>query len=67
MLLLIVLVDKRVGSEGKAPLYALCAIFAASVVVSHYALAFIFIAYLVVAWLLLFLVDNPATFFGFQK
>ena len=60
VLLLIVLVDKRVGSEGKAPLYALCAIFAASVVVSHYALAFIFIAYLVVAWLLLFLVDNPA-------
>ncbi len=60
VLLLIVLVDKRVGSEGKAPLYALCAIFAASVVVSHYALAIIFIAYLVVAWLLLFLVDNPA-------
>jgi uncharacterized membrane protein len=60
VLLLIVLVDKRVGSGGKAPLYALCAIFAASVVVSHYALAFIFIAYLVVAWLLLFLVDNPA-------
>jgi uncharacterized membrane protein len=61
VLLLILLVDKRVGSEaGKSPLYALCAIFAASVVVSHYALALIFIAYLVVAWLVLFVVDNPA-------
>ena len=61
VLLLILLVDKRVGSEaGKLSLYALCAIFAAAVVVSHYALAFIFITYLVVAWLVLFLVDNPA-------
>jgi len=61
VLLLILLVDKRVGLEaGKSPLYALCAIFAASVVVSHYALALIFITYLVVAWLVLFLVDNPA-------
>ena len=61
VLLLILLVDKRVGSgAGKAPLYAFTALFAASVVVSHYALAFIFIAYLVVAWLVLFLVDNPA-------
>jgi uncharacterized membrane protein len=61
VLLLILLVDKRVGSgAGKAPLYALYAVFAASLVVSHYALALIFIAYLVVAWLVLFLVDNPA-------
>jgi uncharacterized membrane protein len=61
VLFLILLIDKRVGSgAGKAPLYAFTALFAASVVVSHYALAFIFIAYLVVAWLVLFLVDNPA-------
>ncbi len=61
VLLLILLVDKRIDSEaGKAPLYALYAIFAASVVVSHYALALIFLTYLVVAWLVLFLVDNPA-------
>jgi len=60
VLLLILLVDKRVGSERKAPLYVFYAIFAACIVVSHYALALIFIAYLVVAWLLLFLVDNPA-------
>jgi uncharacterized membrane protein len=61
VLLLILLVDKRVGSgAGKAPLYTLYAIFAASVIVSHYALALIFITFLVVAWLVLFLVDNPA-------
>ncbi|HYC20642.1 MAG TPA: DUF2206 domain-containing protein [Candidatus Bathyarchaeia archaeon] len=61
VLLLMLLVDKRVGSEaGKPLLYTICAIFAASVVVSHYALALIFITYLVVAWLMLFLVDNPA-------
>jgi uncharacterized membrane protein len=61
VLLLILLVDKGVGSAtGKARLYALYAVFAASVVVSHYALALIFTAYLVVAWLVLFLVDNPA-------
>jgi uncharacterized membrane protein len=61
VLLLILLVDKGVGpAAGKERLYALYAVFAASVVVSHYALALIFIAYLVVAWLVLFLVDNPA-------
>jgi uncharacterized membrane protein len=61
VLLLILLVDKGVGgAAGKARLYALYTIFAVSVIVSHYALAFIFIGYLVVAWLLLFLVDNPA-------
>jgi uncharacterized membrane protein len=61
VLLLILLVDKGVGrAAGKARLYALYAVFAASVVVSHYALAFIFIVYLVVAWLVLFLIDNPA-------
>jgi uncharacterized membrane protein len=61
ILLLILLVDKGVGpSAGKARLYVLYAVFAASVVVSHYALALIFTAYLVVAWLVLFLVDNPA-------
>ena len=61
VLLLILLVDKGVGSAaGKTRLYALCAVFAASVVVSHYAVALIFITYLVVAWLVLFLVDNPA-------
>ena len=61
VLLLILLVDKGVGrSAGTARLYALCAVFAASLVVSHYGLALIFIVYLVVAWLALFLIDNPA-------
>jgi len=61
VLLLILLVDKSVGpAAGKARLYALYAVFAASVVVSHYAVALIFIVYLVVAWLVLFLIDNPA-------
>jgi uncharacterized membrane protein len=61
VLLLILLVDKGVGpAAGKARLYALYAVFAVSVVVSHYAVALIFITYLVVAWLVLFLVDNPA-------
>jgi uncharacterized membrane protein len=61
VLLLILLVDKGVGpGAGKARLYALYAVFAIGVVVSHYAVALIFIAYLVVAWLVLFLIDNPA-------
>ena len=61
VLLLILLVDKGVGrSAGTARLYALCAVFAAALVVSHYGLALIFIVYLVVAWLALFLIDNPA-------
>jgi uncharacterized membrane protein len=61
VLLLILLVDKAVGSAaGNSRLYALYAVFAASVVVSHYGVALIFITYLVVAWLVLFLVDNPA-------
>jgi uncharacterized membrane protein len=61
VLLLILLVDKGVGrSAGTARLYALCAVFAAALVVSHYGLALIFIVYLVVAWLVLFLIDNPA-------
>ena len=61
VLLLILLVDKGIGrAPGKARLYALYAVFAASVVVSHYGLALIFIVYLVVAWLVLFLFDNPA-------
>ncbi|MFZ0011418.1 MAG: DUF2206 domain-containing protein [Halobacteriota archaeon] len=61
VLLVILLIDKSLGSAaGKARLYALYAVFAASLVVSHYALALVFIAYLVVAWLVLFVVDNPA-------
>jgi uncharacterized membrane protein len=61
VLLLILLVDKGVGpGAGKARLYALYAVFAIGVVVSHYAVALIFIAYFIVAWLVLFLVDNPA-------
>ena len=61
VLLLILLVDKGVGpGAGKARLYGLYAVFAIGVVVSHYSVALIFIAYLVVAWLVLFLVDNPA-------
>jgi uncharacterized membrane protein len=61
VLLLILLVDKSVGpAGGKTRLYALYAVFAAGVIVSHYALALVFISYLIAAWLALFLVDNPA-------
>ncbi len=61
VLLLIVLVDKRIGaSTTKAPVYIVGALFAASLIVSHYALAIIALVYLVVAWLLVFLIDNPA-------
>ena len=61
VLLLLVFVSKDLKpATGNATLYALSAVFAASLIVSHYALAFILLAYLVLAWLLLFLFDNPA-------
>ena len=59
-LLLILTVDKYRSMPEKKRVYALHAIFAASLVVSHYALAVIYLIYIVIAWLLLFLVDNPA-------
>lgn len=61
VLLLIVLVDKRIGaSTGKIPVYIVGALCAASLIVSHYALAIVALVYLVIAWLLIFLIDNPA-------
>jgi uncharacterized membrane protein len=60
VLLLILIVDKYQSAPEKKRAYALYAIFAISLVVSHYALAVIFLAYAVIAWLLLFLVENPA-------
>jgi len=60
VLLLVLTVDKYRSVAEKRRVYVLFAIFAGSLVVSHYALAFIYLAYVSVAWLLLFLVDNPA-------
>ncbi len=60
-LLLVVLVDKRIGtSRKKGPVYVVGALFSASLIVSHYALAIIALVYLAIAWLLIFLIDNPA-------
>jgi uncharacterized membrane protein len=60
VLLLILIVDKYQSAPEKKRTHTLYAIFAISLIVSHYALAVIFLAYAVIAWLLLFLVDNPA-------
>jgi uncharacterized membrane protein len=60
VLLLILIVDKYRSAPEKKRVYTLYVIFALSLVVSHYALAVMFLAYAVIAWLLLFLVDNPA-------
>ena len=60
VLLLVVTVDKYRSREEKKRVYTLYGIFAVSLVVSHYSLAFIYLIYLVIAWLLLFLIDNPA-------
>jgi len=60
VLLLILTVEKYRSAAEKRRVYALFAVFAGSLIVSHYALALIYLAYISVAWLLLFLVDNPA-------
>jgi uncharacterized membrane protein len=60
VLLLILTVDKYRSAVEKRRAYALFAVFASSLVVSHYALALIYLAYVTIAWILLFLVDNPA-------
>ncbi len=60
VLLLVVTVDKYRSQEEKKRVYILYGIFAISLVAAHYTLAFIYLIYLVIAWLLLFLIDNPA-------
>ncbi len=60
VLLLILTVDKYRSAVEKRRVYVLFAVFAGSLVLSHYALALIYLAYISVAWLVLFLVDNPA-------
>ncbi|MGZ4864053.1 MAG: DUF2206 domain-containing protein [Halobacteriota archaeon] len=60
VLLLVLTVDKYRSVTEKRRVYVLFVAFASSLIVSHYALAFIYLAYISVAWLLLFLVDNPA-------
>ena len=60
VLLLILTVDKFQSVAEKRRVYVLYAVFAVSLIVSHYALAFIYLIYITIAWLLLFLVDNPA-------
>jgi len=60
VLLLILIVDKYRSGAERRRVYAMFAVFAVSLVVSHYALAIIYLGYIVIAWLLLFLVDNPA-------
>jgi len=59
-LLIILIVDKSQFIARKKSAYTMYAVFAVSLVMSHYALAFIYLAYVTIAWLLLFLVDNPA-------
>jgi uncharacterized membrane protein len=60
VLLLILIVDKYRSAVEKRRVFALFAVFAGSLVISHYALALIYLAYISLAWLFLFLVDNPA-------
>jgi uncharacterized membrane protein len=60
VLLLLLVVDKYRSPEEKRRVYTLFAVFAGSLIMSHYALALIYLAYVSMAWLLLFLVDNPA-------
>ncbi len=60
VLLLVVMVDKYRSREEKKRVYVLYGIFAVSLIVSHYSLAVIYLIYLIIAWLLLFLTDNPA-------
>lgn len=60
VLLLVLTVDKYRSVAEKRRVYVLLAVFASSLVVSHYALALIYLAYVTIAWLALFLVDNPA-------
>lgn len=60
VLLLILTIDKYRSAGEKRRVFALFAVFAASLVVSHYVLAIIFLAWVSIAWLLLFLLDNPA-------
>ncbi|MGZ4853151.1 MAG: DUF2206 domain-containing protein [Halobacteriota archaeon] len=60
VLLLVLTVSTARSATRKLTVPLLYAVFAVSLVVSHYALAIIFLAYVVIAWLLLFLVDNPA-------
>jgi len=60
ILLLVVIVDKYRSKEEKKRVYVLSGIFTVSLVASHYSLAFVSLIYLIIAWLLLFLIDNPA-------
>ncbi len=60
VLLLVVMVDKYRSRDEKKRVYVLFGIFAVSLAASHYSLAFLYIIYLLIAWLLLFLIDNPA-------
>lgn len=60
VLLLILTIDKYRSAGEKGRVYVLFAVFAGSLVVCHYALAIIYLAWVSIAWLLLFLVDNPA-------
>ncbi|MGZ4949036.1 MAG: DUF2206 domain-containing protein, partial [Halobacteriota archaeon] len=59
-ILLLLLTARTPRPTERLTVGVLYAVFAASLVVSHYALAFIYLAYVIIAWLLLFLVDNPA-------
>ncbi|MGZ4901403.1 MAG: DUF2206 domain-containing protein [Halobacteriota archaeon] len=60
VLLLVLTVSTSHSPHDKRTSALLYGIFAASLVVSHYALALVFLVYVVIAWLVLFLVDNPA-------
>jgi uncharacterized membrane protein len=60
ILLLVIILDKYRSKEEKKRIYLLYGIFAVSLVASHYSLALVYLIYLVIAWLLLFLIDNPA-------
>ena len=54
-LFILLIVDKDMNKKTKAPLMI---IFVAALAVSHYGLSYFFMGYLIVAWLLLFLLEN---------
>jgi uncharacterized membrane protein len=54
-LFILLIVDKNMNKKIKAPLMI---IFVAALAVSHYGLSYLFMGYLIVAWLLLFLLEN---------
>jgi len=56
VLLILLMIDKKMGGAKRAFLFI---VFGASLAVSHYGLSYIYMFYLIFAWLILVLMDNP--------